>query len=93
MTSRCLNETADEYAFVEVMVNARQRVIRCRHNLQWIFQRRTSADLNKGHWVGLSYHTSWESLTARYSGVTGLNFDTLPSCVNQLAKMDHPIHE
>ena len=69
MNNRCLNETADEYAFVEVMVNARQRIIRCRHNLQWIFQRRTSADLNKGHWVGLSYHTSWESLTARYSGV------------------------
>ena len=69
MTSRCLNETADEYAYVVVMVNARQRVIRCPHNLQWIFQRRTSADLNKGHWVGLSYHTSWESLTVRYSGV------------------------
>ena len=69
MTSRSLNETADEYAFIEVMVNARQRVIRCRHNLQWIFQKRTSADLNKGHWVSLSYHTSWESLTVRYSGV------------------------
>lgn len=69
MTSRSFNETADEYAYVAIMVNARQRVIRCRHNLQWIFQRRTSADLNKGHWVGLSYHTSWESLTVRYSGV------------------------
>ena len=43
MTSRCLNETADEYAYVVVMLNPRQRVIRCRHNLQWIFQRRTSA--------------------------------------------------
>ena len=69
MTSRCLNETADEYAYVAIMVNARQRVIRCRDNRQWIFQRRTSADLNKGHWVGLSYHTSWESLTVHYSGV------------------------
>ena len=69
MTSRCLNETADEYAYVVIMLNSRQRVIRCRRNLQWIFQRRTSADLNKGHWVGLSYHTSWESLTVRYSGV------------------------
>ena len=68
MTSRCLNETADEYAYVTVVLNPRQRVIRCRHNLQWIFQRRTSVYLNKGHWVGLSYHTSWESLTARYSG-------------------------
>ena len=69
MTSLCLNETADEYAYVIVMLNPRQRVIRCRHNLQWIFQRRTSADLNKGHWVGLSYHASRESLITRYSGV------------------------
>jgi len=68
MTSCSLNEISDEYAFVEVMLNARQRVIRCRGNRQWIFQRRNSADLNKGHWVGLSYHTSWESLTAGYSG-------------------------
>jgi len=80
MTSCSLNETADEYAFVEVMLNARQRVIRCRGNRQWIFQRRTSADLNKGHWVGLSDHTSWESLTARYSGVIeALNANIQPS--------------
>ena len=69
MTSLCLNETADEYAYVIVMLNPRQRVIRCRHNLQWIFQRSTSADLNKGHWVGLSYYASRESLITRYSGV------------------------
>ena len=83
MTSRCLNETTDKYAYVVVVLNPRQRVIRCRHNLQWIFQRRTSADLNKGHWVGLSYHTSWESLTVRYSGVrealnAGLQPNTAP---------------
>ena len=93
MTSRCLNETTDEYAYVVVVLNPRQRVIRCRHNLQWIFQRRTSADLNKGHWVGLSYHTSWESLTARYSGVTGVIDYKLPSRINHVAEMDHPIHE
>ena len=83
MTSRSLNETADEYAYVVVILDPRQRVIRCRDNRQWIFQRRTSADLNKGHWVGLSYHTSWESLTARYSGVrealnAGLQPNTAP---------------
>jgi hypothetical protein len=54
MTSRCLNETADEYALVVAILNSRQRVIRCRHNLQWDFQQRTSANLNKGHWAGLS---------------------------------------
>ena len=93
MTSLCLAETADEYAYVIVMLNPRQRVIRCRHNLQWIFQRRTSTDLNKGHWVGLSYHTSWENLTARYSGVTGVVDYKLPSRINHVAEMDHPIHE
>lgn len=72
MTSRHLNETADEYAHIIAMVNSRQRVIRFRNNQLWIYQKRTSADLNKGHWVGLSYLTSWVSLTARYSGVTGL---------------------
>jgi len=72
MNSRCLNENADEYACMVVILNARQRVIGCRHNLQWVFQQRTFADFNKGHWVGLSYLTSWESLKARYSGITGL---------------------
>jgi hypothetical protein len=93
MTSRCLNETADEYALVVAILNSRQRVIRCRHNLQWVFQQRTSANLNKGHLAGLSYHTSWESLTARYSGVTGVIDDKLPSRTNHVAEMDHPIHE
>lgn len=78
MTSCSLNEISDEYAFVEVMLNARQRVIRCRGNRQWIFQRRNSADLNKGHWV----HTSWESLTARYSGIKeALNANIHPNAV------------
>ena len=88
-----LRHIASTFETTSSRTNSWQRVIRCRHNLQWIFQRRTSTDLNKGHWVGLSYHTSWESLIARYSGVTGLNTDTLPSRINQLAKMDHPIHE
>ena len=69
MTKLHNNESADEYAAIIIQIDSRTRVIRCRHNLQWIFQRRTSADLNKGHWVGLSYHTSWESLTAPNSGV------------------------
>ena len=83
MSSCSLNKTAGDYACDVVMLDATQSVIRCRHNLQWLFQRRTSADLNKGHWVGLSYHTSWESLTARYSGVrealnAGLQPNTAP---------------
>ena len=65
--NRC--ETSDYYFRVTAIINPRQRIIRCRRGLQWVAQKRTSADLNKGHWIGLSYHTSWESLTARYSGV------------------------
>ena len=38
-------------------------------NAAIIMQKRPLPNLNKGHWVGLSYHTSLESLTARYSGV------------------------
>lgn len=72
MISRYLNETADEDAPIVANINSRRQVIRCRNNRQWIYQKRTSADLNKGHWIGLSYHTSWESLTVRYSEVTGL---------------------
>ena len=61
------NESADEYAAIIVQIDSRTRVIRCRHDLQWIMQKRSSPDLNRGYWIGLSYHTTWESLLARYS--------------------------
>ena len=64
-----LCDIASKFETTTPTTNSWQRIIRCRYNLQWVFQKGTSADLNKGHWVGLSYHTSWESLTARYSGV------------------------
>ena len=69
MTSLQYNESADEYGLVIIQFDRRHRVIRCRNNLQWIMQKRSSPDLNKGYCVGLSYHTKWESLTARYSMV------------------------
>jgi len=64
------NESADEYAAIIMQIDSRTRVIRCRHDLQWIMQKRSSPDLNKGYWIGLSYHTTWDSLIKRYSGIT-----------------------
>jgi len=72
MTKLYNNETSDEYAAIIMQIDSRTRVIRCRHDLQWIMQKRSSPDLNKGCWIGLSYHTTWESLLARYLGITGL---------------------
>jgi hypothetical protein len=63
-------ETSDNYVQVVAQLSKRWRVIRCRHDLQWIIQRRSSADLNKGRWVGQSYHTTLESLRASCLGVT-----------------------
>ena len=37
-----------------------------------IVQKRSSLDLNRGYWIGRSYHTTWGSLKARYLGITGL---------------------
>ena len=62
------NESDDDYAAIIMQIDGRTRVIRCRHDMQWIMQKRSSPDLNKGYWIGLSYHTTWESLINRYSG-------------------------
>lgn len=67
MSKLCHDESADEYAAIILQIDSRTRVIRCRHDLQWIMQKRTSPDLNKGYWIGVSYHTTWESLINRYS--------------------------
>ena len=66
------NESADEYAAIIMQIDSRTRVIRCRHDLQWIMQKRSSPDLNKGYWISLSYYTSWDSRKPRYSGITRL---------------------
>ena len=58
---------ASKFETTKPRTNSWQRIIRCRYNLQWVVQMGTSTDLNKGYWLGLSYHTSLESLTGRYS--------------------------
>ena len=67
MTMSHNKESADEYAAIIMQIDSRTRVIRCRHDLQWIVQKRSSPDLNKGYWIGSSYHSSWKSLLERYT--------------------------
>jgi hypothetical protein len=68
MNSLHHNESADEYAAIIIQINSGTRVIRCRHDLHWIMQKRSSPDLNKGYWIGLSnHHTTWDSLLAYYT--------------------------
>lgn len=66
MTNPQNNESADGYSTIIMQIDSRTRVIRCRHDPQWIMQKRSSPNLNKGYWIGLSYHTTWESLTASH---------------------------
>ena len=72
MNSLQHKETSDQYLHIVCHLNSRWRVIRCRHDLQWIIQRRFSADLNKGRWIGQSYHMILESLRASCLGITEL---------------------
>ena len=75
-------ETSDNYVQVVAQLSKRWRVIRCRHDLQWIIQRRSSADLNKGRWVGQSYHMTLESLRASCLGATGLQNDKIEALID-----------
>ena len=72
MNSLQHKETSDQYLHIVCYLNSRWRVIRCRHDRQWIIQKRSSPNLNKGRWVGQSYHMTLESLRASRLGVTGL---------------------
>ena len=83
MTKLQNKESADQYAAIIIQIDSRTRVIRRRHDLQWIMQKRSSPNLNKGYWIDLSYHTTWESLINRYSGFevalnSSLQTDTAP---------------
>ena len=59
----------------------RWHIIRCRNDLQWVIQKRSSAALNKGRWVGQSYHMTLESLRASCLGVTGLQNDKIEAVI------------
>ena len=49
-------ERDDSYSKVIIQLAPRWRIIECRNALQWIIQHRSSKLLNRGHWLGVSYH-------------------------------------
>ena len=55
-------ERDDSYSKVIIRLAPRWRIIECRNALQWIIQLRSSKLLNRGHWLGVSYHTSRNKL-------------------------------
>ena len=55
-------ERDDNYSKVIIQLAPRWRIIECRNALQWIIQHRSSKLLNRGHWLGVSYHTSRNKL-------------------------------
>ena len=83
-------ETSDNYVQVVAQLSKRWRVIRCRYDLQWIIQRRFSADLNKGRWIGQSYHMTLESLRASCLGVTGAQNDKTDVLIDEIIKRSQP---
>ena len=66
MTRLYINKSAGEYSRNIAQIDQRKWVMRRRHDLQGIMKKRSSLDLNKGYWIGRSYHTTWESLLARH---------------------------
>ena len=83
-------ETIDNYVQVVAQLSKRWRVIRCRHDLQWIVQKRPSADLNKGLWVGQSYHMTLGSLRASCLGFRELQNDKTDVLIDEINKRSQP---
>ena len=86
MNSLQRKETSDQYLHIVCHLNSRWRIIRCRHDLQWIIQKQSSADLNKGLWIGKSYHMTLESLGASCLRVTGLQNDKTDALINEMIR-------
>ena len=83
-------ETSDNYVQVVAQLSKGWRVIRCRHDLQWIIQNRSPADLNKGRWVGHSYHMTLERLRASCLGVRELQNDKTDVLIDEINKRSQP---
>jgi len=66
-------ERDDNYSKVIIRLAPRWRIIECRNALQWILQHRSSKLLNRGHWFGVSYHTSRNKLIEVSTGLNLLS--------------------
>ena len=81
-------ERDDNYSKVIIQLAPRWRIIECRNALQWIIQQRSSKLLNRGHWLGVSYHTSKNKLI---EVSTGLNLLSDASMKDVLADLPETI--
>ena len=66
-------ERDDNYSKVIIQLAPRWRIIECRNALQWIIQHRSAKLLNRGHWLGVSYHTSRNKLIEVSTGLNLLS--------------------
>ena len=66
-------ERDDSYSKVIILLTSRWRIIECRNALQWIIQHRSAKLLNRGHWLGVSYHTSRNKLIEVSTGLNLLS--------------------
>ena len=66
-------ERDDSYSKVIIQLAPRWRIIECRNALQWIIQHRSAKLLNRGHWLGVSYHTSRNKLIEVSKGLNLLS--------------------
>ena len=83
-------ERDDNYSKVIIQLAPRWRIIECRNALQWVIQHRSSKLLNRGHWLGVSYHTSRNKLIEVSTGLNLLSdasmkdvLDSLPETISQ----------
>ena len=83
-------ERDDSYSKVIIQLASRWRIIECRNALQWIIQHRSSKLLNRGHWLGVSYHTSRNKLIEVSTDLNLLSdasmkdvLDSLPETISQ----------
>jgi hypothetical protein len=83
-------ERDDNYSKVIIHPSPRWRIIECRNALQWIIQHRSAKLLNRGHWLGVSYHTSRNKLI---EVSTGLNLLSDASMKDVLAGLPETISQ
>ena len=77
-------ERDDYYANVVLQLSLRWRIITCKHDIQWILQKRSVAPPNTGTWAGKSYATTRDGLMAACAGRGLLSEPTARSTIEAL---------
>jgi len=77
-------ERDENYSKVIIQLAPRWRIIECRNALQWIIQHRSAKPLNRGYWLGVSYHTSRNKLIEVSTGLNLLSDASMKNVLNSL---------